>query len=93
MVGFSAFHISNPDMVRGHQVRAARALLDWSLPTAAARCGVGRNTISRLEKGHRAPGTGILQDIVHAFEEHGVVFINTDVGAGVLLNDRAVPNA
>jgi transcriptional regulator with XRE-family HTH domain len=93
MLRSAAFHVSNPELVRGSQVRAARALLNWSLPVTAEKCGIGTNTISRLEKGHRSPGDEILQQMVRVFEEHGVLFIDTDAGTGVLLTDRSRTHA
>lgn len=89
MAQTALFHVSHPEVVRGCQIRAARALLDWSIPVAADRCQVGVNTISRFEKGHRSPQPGILLEIVRVFQEHGVVFIDTDAGRGVLLIDES----
>ena len=89
MARSAQFHISNPEVVQGSQVRAARALLDWSIPVAADRCRVGVTTISRFEKHQRTPQSAIVREIVRVFEEHGVLFIDTDAGSGVLLIDRA----
>lgn len=85
-----AVRSSHPEVVQGDQIRAARALLNWSTPFAAARCGVGINTINRFEKGHRAPGSAILETIVQVFEAHGIVFIDSEIGPGVIRNDKVV---
>ena len=83
----SSFRLSRAEVVQGDQVRAARALLDWSISLAAEKCGIGINTINRFEKGHR-PGVAIMQAIVDVFEQHGVLFIDSEVGPGVIRNDR-----
>lgn len=79
--------VSRPEVVQGAQIKAARALLDWSTPFAAVQCGVGLNTINRFEKGHRSPGSAILEIIVRVFEANGIVFIDSEIGPGVLRND------
>ena len=82
-------HVMDPETVRPDQIRAARALLNWSTEEAAKRCGVGRNTIGRLETETKRPGNRTMQDIVRAFNEHGIVFVVGDNGRGILMVDRA----
>jgi transcriptional regulator with XRE-family HTH domain len=67
------------------QLRAARALLDWSRSETARFCGVGVNTLSRFEKEGRTPTGRVLREVARVFEEHGVIFIQDQRGRGVLL--------
>lgn len=76
------------DRIVPAQVRAGRALLDWSRPQAATRCRVDVSTLKRLETGSRMPSAKTMSDIVAAFNEHGVQFIDQDGHAGVLLMAR-----
>jgi DNA-binding XRE family transcriptional regulator len=55
------------------QVRAARALLQWSRPTLASKVGVSLSTILRAEQGASRPV--ILRAIQAAFEDEGVEFV------------------
>ncbi|MCV0429019.1 MAG: helix-turn-helix transcriptional regulator [Roseibium sp.] len=59
------------------QLRAARAMLDWSQEELSKRSGVSIPTIKRLE-----PGTGelsarpeTLNKLIRALEAHGIVFL------------------
>ncbi len=75
-------------MITGTQIRAARALLNWSAAEAAEKCGVTRNTIQRLERHDDIPPsrTQSLLDLRKAFEEAGVEFIGAPGdGPGVRL--------
>ena len=62
------------------QCRMARALLDWTQPELAERCGLAVMTISKFEKeeGTAVPEVRTLQKITTVFEIAGVVF--TDAG-------------
>lgn len=88
MANSTKFDMSDAGIVTGTQLRAARALLDWSIPRTAESCGVGSITLRRFESGERSPGIVILKAIVGVFEENGVLFIDTDFGTGVILVDR-----
>jgi transcriptional regulator with XRE-family HTH domain len=75
-------------MIVGAQLRAARALLNWSASDVAEKCLSTRNTIQRLEQSEGIPSTKIqtLVAIKSLFEEAGVEFIGTpDHGPGVRL--------
>ena len=76
-------------MIYPVQIRAARALLDWSQQELAERSAVGLATIKRIEAaGRELAGTAkTLFRIQKALEAPGVVFIDeTDEhGPGVRL--------
>ena len=71
------------------QIKAARALLDWSQVDLASHSGNSYATIARLEAldGEIAGRAGTVSKIVAALESGGVEFIteNGDGGAGVRL--------
>lgn len=66
-------------MVGGAQIRAARALLNWSAEVLADRVGVTRQTIQRLEQHDGLPPSRsqTLDDVQRAFEAAGVEFTGT----------------
>ena len=68
------------------QVRAARALLDWSRERLAAESGVPIRTLDRLEGGEGSPQRRTLAAIRATLEVAGVEFIpENGGGAGVRL--------
>lgn len=64
------------------QVRAARALLDWTQSEVAARTKLGLRTVKRVESGERLTAAADLS-IRKTFEDAGVVFIWPGVVEGV----------
>ncbi len=56
------------------QCRAARALLDWSQPDLAERCGMHVQTISAFESETGSPTKNTLQKISEVLEQSGVEF-------------------
>jgi transcriptional regulator with XRE-family HTH domain len=64
----------------GGQIRAARALLRWSVEELAQRTSLGRNTIKRAEakEGNTSLTAANELAIRHAFEAAGVEFTNGD---------------
>lgn len=56
------------------QCRAARALLNWSQPDLAERCGMNVQTISAFEKDTGSPTKTTLQKISEVLEQSGVEF-------------------
>ena len=72
-------------MVTSAQIRAARALLNWTVRDLADRSGVHRNTVTRAETDATGPGyaTSAIQACIEAA---GVEFIpENGGGAGVRL--------
>jgi DNA-binding XRE family transcriptional regulator len=77
-------------LIAGAQIRAARALLNWTAADAAERIGAVRQTILRLEQTDGIPPSRsqTLFDLKRAFEEAGVEFIGTPEEPGVILRRR-----
>lgn len=69
------------------QIRAARALLGWTLTDLSARAGIGFSTAQRLEdKGVDAAHARTVRAVREVLEEAGVRFVSTGEGHhGVVL--------
>ena len=76
-------------MITGMQVRAAKALLNWTGSELSARAGVGLSTVRRIEGCDGMLETAsikVLRAIKIAFESAGVEFIGSpEDGPGVRL--------
>ncbi len=59
-------------LIRPSQIRAARALLDWTIHDLAKRAGVGASTISAIETGRSDGSLEVLKNIFFAFTVSGV---------------------
>lgn len=77
------------------QIKAARALLDWSQADLAEKSGISEPTIKRLEAGDGDTLGGrakTAQQIIETLELAGAVFMNDDYsgqgGPGVRLRDK-----
>lgn len=81
-------------MINGPQIRAARALLGWSVTELARRAGLSYATVQRAERAVGIPATQAhnLYAIQRAIEDGGVVFLpsgeNRAGGAGVRFRSR-----
>lgn len=64
-------------MIKGYQIRAARALLDWSLKDLEEACDVTGQSISNYEVGRSTLNTANLGKVVKALEAGGVEFTPT----------------
>lgn len=64
-------------MVTSEQVRAARALLDWSLADLSEKSGIGQQAISKFENGGTAPLAKTIQKLQEVLEDAGVEFLAT----------------
>ena len=71
---------SDTESITGAQLRAARALLKWSVRELSARCSVSRSAIARGEKVDGTPTTQVrnLVAIRRVFEEHRIEFLGLD---------------
>ncbi len=86
-------------MITPRQIRAARALLDWSQQDLADKAIVSLNALARLERGTVDPRASTLLAVEKALMRAGVEFIpEGDRGEGVRLaapesSRRTVPKA
>ncbi|MEM7679666.1 MAG: helix-turn-helix transcriptional regulator [Pseudomonadota bacterium] len=64
-------------MLTIEQIRAARALLDWSQSDLAERAGLSQTGIARIENGTNKPNSKTLAKIQTAFDGADVEFIDT----------------
>jgi len=66
--------------VTGPHLRAARALLDWSMMDLAQASGLSHSTVRRLEEGSEQRGSRSRLHAVEALRRAGVRFVVTDDG-------------
>lgn len=74
-------------MITAKQIRAARALLDWSQAQLAETAGVARVSVKNIETGATAPRKDTIAAIEKAFSDHGIEFLP---GNGVRQKDEIV---
>ncbi len=75
-------------MISGAQIRAARALLNWSQDALAVAADVSALSVKRLETGSAAVSDDLRAKIVAALEGAGVVFVARNGGGpGVRLKE------
>ncbi len=73
-------------MITPRQIRAARALLDWSQQQLADKAIISLNALARLERGVVDPRMSTLDAVEKALIRAGVEFIPAgDKGEGVRL--------
>ena len=75
-------------MITSAQIRAARAMLDWSREQLSTQAGVGISALMRLESSEGVPSGNIktFESVQKAFEKAGVEFIGApDDNPGVRL--------
>jgi len=60
----------------GQQIRAARALLNWSKIDLAQKAAISEPTVRTMEEGTKRPQPATIEKVVSVFEEAGVEFIN-----------------
>lgn len=70
------------------QLRAARGLVAWSQSDLAQRAGVAERTVRQFEREMQRPHPKTIVAIQDVLETAGVVFIETDVGRGVILRSQ-----
>ncbi len=74
-------------MIDDRQMRAARAMLNWTQDQLAAASGIARATIRNIEAGDTLPRLETTAALRAAFENAGVEFLP---GSGVRMRDRIV---
>lgn len=62
-------------LITADQIRAARALKNWSQTDLAERTGLAVPTIANIELGKQTPGKNTLEKIITSFETAGIEFI------------------
>jgi len=73
-------------LITSAQIRAARAMLDWSRERLSHQAGVGISALMRLESSGGVPSGNIktIESVQKAFEKAGIEFIGSpEDGAGV----------
>ncbi|WP_083218856.1 hypothetical protein [Bradyrhizobium icense] len=83
----------DPDQVDRAQVRAARALLDWTQPDLAAAADIALATLKRFEIGHSTPIRTVKTAIVRALEAEGIQFHQDRKRASVSLDIKRIRKA
>ena len=71
--------------ISGNQVKAARALLNWSQKDLADKASLTMTPVSRLERQVVDSRRGTIKLIAMALEQAGIEFINEDGWVGVKL--------
>jgi hypothetical protein len=66
--------------VTGHHLRAARALLDWSMMDLARASGLSHSTVRRLEEDREQRGSRSRLHAVQALRQAGARFVAMDDG-------------
>ena len=66
-------------MITSAQIRAARAMLNWSRDELSAHSGVGISALMRLESAKGVPAGNIktFESVQKTFEKAGIEFIGT----------------
>ncbi|MER8595341.1 helix-turn-helix domain-containing protein [Mesorhizobium sp. M1182] len=76
--------------ISAHQLRAARALIDWTREDLANASGINVRTLVRIENAQTASRQTTLEALTAALEAAGVEFIpENGGGAGVRLARRS----
>jgi transcriptional regulator with XRE-family HTH domain len=83
-IQYEKYHMSRDVSITAAQIRAARALVDWSGPQLANASGVSVPTIRRMESAVGPERSSIVnvEAVRRALEEAGVIFQAPDDSAG-----------
>jgi transcriptional regulator with XRE-family HTH domain len=74
-------------MMTTSQMKAARALLDWTQNDLARAAGLHLNVINNIERGTSNPRRGTIEKLQETLEHEGIAFLNA---TGVELKREAV---
>lgn len=66
-------------MITAKQIKAARALIDWSQQDLADQCDMSKTAIANIESGQSRPTDKNMTNILNAFDRAGVEFITDGV--------------
>ena len=83
----SSGNVMKPDIMPA-QLRAARALLNWSRDSLAEKAGMTARTLARIESGDTEPRTSTIDALRETLEFAGIEFLNADRSPGVRLLRR-----
>ncbi|MBP2233389.1 putative transcriptional regulator [Azospirillum agricola] len=75
-------------MITPRQIRAARALLGWTQETLADTALVALTALKRLESDRLEVRDTTRDAVRKALEDHGVIFLSSARGLGVMLVDQ-----
>jgi transcriptional regulator with XRE-family HTH domain len=75
------------DLISPEQCRAARALLNWSQPELAEKCGMHPQTISSFEAKNGSPTRTTLTKILEVFTRNNIKFLPNH---GVCISDDSI---
>jgi transcriptional regulator with XRE-family HTH domain len=70
------------------QIRAARALLNWTQPDLAEAAEIALATLKRYEIGHQTPIRVVKAAIVRALEDEGIEFLDDGKKVGVFISHK-----
>ena len=73
-------------MITSDQIRAARALLNWTRSDLAEKSGIGMSALMRMEGSQGIPRGNLktMESVIAAFEKAGIEFTGSpESGAGV----------
>jgi hypothetical protein len=75
-----ARNLTSKPPISGAQLRAARALLKWSVRKLSDQCHLSQSAIARSEQVNGTPPMRVqnLTAIRRVFEEHGIEFLGLD---------------
>jgi transcriptional regulator with XRE-family HTH domain len=65
-------------LITADQIRAARALKNWSQTDLAERTGLAVPTIANIELGKQVPGKNTIEKIIYAFTIGGIEFLPSE---------------
>ena len=87
-VTFNKMNVMKKDILP-QQLRAARALIDWTREDLANASGLTVRTLARIESSQTIPRQTTLEALAEALEAAGVQFISENGGGpGVRLSRR-----
>ena len=69
-------------MITPRQIRAARALLDWSQQELADKAIVSLNAVTRLERGEVDPRVSTVMAVQRALTGAGIEFLTEEANRG-----------
>lgn len=80
-------------MITGSQLRAARALLDWTQDDLASTAGVTARTVRFFEAGTHRPYEQTVRQLRIALEKAGIEFLESEAAIGVMLSLKGQKSA